>query len=228
MLKVEILKKFFTLVGVGIIAFSWAVIGFAHTGGTDGSGGHYNRSTGEYHYHHGYSEHQHPNGVCPYDYNNNTDAVEKGLFPNSTYINKENLENVLKKEFGGEFGEEIRDVIVYASNTELLEINLTYYVEYDSLRDTALKQYGENVTERIFSHPDLIILTPEDIMDTHQLDVHEDDKNNEDNKPILSEVFNEAIDWIKNIGIALVVMFLPGFLVELVKYLKDIFFNKKK
>lgn len=227
-MKVEVLKKFFALVCFGIIAFSLAVIGFAHPGGTDESGGHYNRSTGEYHYHHGYAEHQHPNGVCPYDYNDNTDTVEKGLLPNSTYIDKENLENVLKKEFGGEFGEEIRDAIVYASNTELLEINLTYYVEYDSLRDTALRQYGENVTERIFSHPDLIILTPEDIMDTHQLDVHEDDKNNEDSKLNLSELFNEAIDWIKNIGIALIVMFLPGFLVEVVKCLRGRFFNKKK
>ena len=40
---------------------------YAHPGNTDSQGGHYNRSTGEYHYHHGEPEHQHPNGVCPYD-----------------------------------------------------------------------------------------------------------------------------------------------------------------
>lgn len=45
---------------------------FAHSGGTDGAGGHYNHSTGEYHYHHGYSAHQHPGGVCPYDYDDRT------------------------------------------------------------------------------------------------------------------------------------------------------------
>lgn len=39
----------------------------AHSGGTDSNGGHYNHSTGEYHYHHGYPAHQHPGGVCPYD-----------------------------------------------------------------------------------------------------------------------------------------------------------------
>lgn len=39
---------------------------FAHSGGTDSKGGHYDHSTGEYHYHHGYSAHQHPNGICPY------------------------------------------------------------------------------------------------------------------------------------------------------------------
>lgn len=41
--------------------------GFAHSGGTDSKGGHYDRSTGQYHYHHGYEAHQHPNGVCPYE-----------------------------------------------------------------------------------------------------------------------------------------------------------------
>ena len=46
---------------------------FAHSGRTDGNGGHYNRSTGEYHYHHGYPAHQHKNGVCPYDHNDKTD-----------------------------------------------------------------------------------------------------------------------------------------------------------
>ena len=47
----------------------------AHPGRTDASGGHHNRSTGEYHYHHGYSAHDHydmdGNGTidCPYNFN---------------------------------------------------------------------------------------------------------------------------------------------------------------
>lgn len=40
---------------------------YAHSGRTDGAGGHNDNITGGYHYHHGYPEHQHPNGVCPYD-----------------------------------------------------------------------------------------------------------------------------------------------------------------
>lgn len=44
-----------------------APLALAHSGRTDSSGGHYDRSTGEYHYHHGMSAHQHPGGVCPYD-----------------------------------------------------------------------------------------------------------------------------------------------------------------
>lgn len=43
-----------------------------HSGRTDANGGHYDRSTGEYHYHHGYPAHQHENGICPYDFNDQT------------------------------------------------------------------------------------------------------------------------------------------------------------
>ena len=51
----------------------------AHSGNTDANGGHYDRSTGEYHYHHGYPAHQHydmdGDGVadCPYDFDDKTD-----------------------------------------------------------------------------------------------------------------------------------------------------------
>lgn len=67
-----------------------ATLGFAHSGGTDSKGGHYNSDTGEYHYHHGHSAHQHPNGVCPYEEdekntNSNYEYAEK-LFDNTTSI----------------------------------------------------------------------------------------------------------------------------------------------
>lgn len=51
----------------------------AHSGKTDANSGHYDRSTGEYHYHHGYPAHQHydmdGDGVadCPYDFDDKTD-----------------------------------------------------------------------------------------------------------------------------------------------------------
>lgn len=38
-----------------------------HSGRTDEDGGHTDSSTGEYHYHHGYPAHQHPDGKCPYE-----------------------------------------------------------------------------------------------------------------------------------------------------------------
>lgn len=49
-----------------LFLFSANLTVYAHKGGTDSAGGHYNSSTGEYHYHHGYPAHQHPNGICPY------------------------------------------------------------------------------------------------------------------------------------------------------------------
>lgn len=64
------MKRLFALVCALLLLAAPAL---AHPGSTDGSGGHYNRSTGEYHYHHGYSAHQHPDGVCPYDFKDKTD-----------------------------------------------------------------------------------------------------------------------------------------------------------
>ena len=52
----------------------------AHAGKTDAAGGHYDHSTGEYHYHHGYPAHQHydmdGDGFrdCPYDFDDKTGA----------------------------------------------------------------------------------------------------------------------------------------------------------
>ena len=46
---------------------------FAHSGRTDEYGGHWDNTTGEYHYHHGYPAHQHINGICKYNYVDNTE-----------------------------------------------------------------------------------------------------------------------------------------------------------
>ena len=55
---------FLCIIACFLLGFS--LIAYAHSGGTDSAGGHYNHSTGEYHYHHGHPAHQHPDGVCPY------------------------------------------------------------------------------------------------------------------------------------------------------------------
>lgn len=44
----------------------------AHPGRTDANGGHADSADGSYHYHHGFSAHQHTGGVCPYDYEDQT------------------------------------------------------------------------------------------------------------------------------------------------------------
>lgn len=57
-----------------------AVTVYAHPGKTDSNGGHTDRSTGEYHYHHGYPAHNHSDldedGIkeyCPYNHDDATD-----------------------------------------------------------------------------------------------------------------------------------------------------------
>jgi hypothetical protein len=57
----------FVLACVLLLSFA-----YAHPGKTDGKGGHTDRSTGEYHYHHGYPAHQHPNGTCIYEFDDKT------------------------------------------------------------------------------------------------------------------------------------------------------------
>lgn len=68
----RLLKLFVAIV----LCISLSVVAFAHPGRTDSKGGHMNHSTGEYHYHHGYSAHQHydmdGDGSldCPYNFKN--------------------------------------------------------------------------------------------------------------------------------------------------------------
>jgi hypothetical protein len=75
---------------------------YAHSGGTDGNGGH-NSSTG-YHYHHGYPAHQHENGQCPYEFDDktgwnsgsSTEAEEKtddNIIEKTNETEKENRQN---------------------------------------------------------------------------------------------------------------------------------------
>lgn len=81
-----VMKRFFILVCMVFVAFSSVVICFAHPGGTDGNGGHYDRNTGEYHYHHGYPEHQHEDGECPYNYRDNTNHSSKSSIRTSQIL----------------------------------------------------------------------------------------------------------------------------------------------
>lgn len=70
------------------------VVAIAHPGRTDSNGGHHDRSTGEYHYHHGMEPHQHSDmdgdGTldCPYQF------VDKTESPNSQKKSKSFLDYV--------------------------------------------------------------------------------------------------------------------------------------
>ena len=62
----------------------FATVSSAHSGKTDAWGGHYDLSTGEYHYHHGYPAHSHSGG-CPYDYKDKTSSTSGSSSGNKTY-----------------------------------------------------------------------------------------------------------------------------------------------
>jgi hypothetical protein len=68
------MKRVFAIFICFVLLFSCAASVSAHSGGTDSIGGHYDSSTGEYHYHHGYPAHQHPGGKCPYDFKDKTNS----------------------------------------------------------------------------------------------------------------------------------------------------------
>lgn len=67
-----------TLFAALMFTLSTVTIALAHPGRTDANGGHTDSSTGEYHYHHGYSAHQHydidGDGLpdCPYNFDDKT------------------------------------------------------------------------------------------------------------------------------------------------------------
>ncbi len=67
-MKRRILSIFIALLS----AFLLSAVVFAHPGQTDEDGGHYDRSTGEYHYHHGYPAHLHTGGQCPHEFDDRT------------------------------------------------------------------------------------------------------------------------------------------------------------
>lgn len=73
-----ILKRWLILILVLFTVSCLPICAFAHPGNTNDDGGHYDRSTGEYHYHHGYPAHDHydmdGDGIidCPYDFDDKT------------------------------------------------------------------------------------------------------------------------------------------------------------
>ena len=74
--------KYWIILLLFLIFFLSVTKVYAHSGKTDSDGGHYDKETGEYHYHHGYPAHQHydMNGDgkadCPYDFKDKTSTAK--------------------------------------------------------------------------------------------------------------------------------------------------------
>lgn len=80
------MKKTFSIFAVLLLIMMCCLplLAYAHPGRTDGNGGHTDRDTGEYHYHHGYSAHDHwdmdGDGIkdCPYNFDDKTSHKNSG------------------------------------------------------------------------------------------------------------------------------------------------------
>ena len=106
-------------------------VSYAHQGRTDSSGGHYNRSTGKYHYHHGYSAHQHVNGICPYE-----DNKEENNEKSSWEKYKESRENNTEK-FDINKLQNLEKSNLYVENTSKVSSNVIVTTDKfsDELKD---------------------------------------------------------------------------------------------
>ncbi len=98
------------IIGMILLIFSIALSVFpcfvsAHPGRTDSAGGHYDRSMGEYHYHHGYPAHQHENGVCKYNFDDQTNS-------NNNQTNSNNNTGIKKASSNTESNERYKFIII--------------------------------------------------------------------------------------------------------------------
>ena len=80
-----------------------AAVAFAHSGGTDENGGHWDHSTGTYHYHHGYPAHQHPNGVCPYDFDDAAEESSSSSLTSRVYSTSTSSRNATAEQTGSAY-----------------------------------------------------------------------------------------------------------------------------
>lgn len=144
------------------IAFLLAVVPLevnAHPGNTDDNGGHYDHDTGEYHYHHGYSAHQHydinGDGVidCPYNYtepttSTNTSSAGAGYYLSNGWLSDEEFDDLLNESFrngydsGYDAGYEYGKTVGYENASSDLENE--YAKKLEDAKDNAYKD-GRNI-----------------------------------------------------------------------------------
>lgn len=93
-------KLYLFFVSAAIVSTMLPIQATAHSGKTDSAGGHYDRSAGEYHFHHGYAAHSHSDMDgdgdidCPYEFKNN-ESPQYGV----STTNSNNLQGVKKSEY---------------------------------------------------------------------------------------------------------------------------------
>lgn len=129
-MKNKFLKTFFILL---LLVFQFIVIVNAHPGRTDSNGGHYDRSTGEYHYHNGESAGKNQNSSNETYTYENFEAPTKNYNSNSSK-NSQELKN---------FIEDLGTVLFYLF-LGVVVICGNYLVIKDKIEERKLKKIRKN------------------------------------------------------------------------------------
>lgn len=130
------MKKTFSVLFCLMLLF---VSASAHAGRTDAAGGHWDRSSGTYHYHHGYPAHQHTNGICPYDYNDLTGSNSGSSSSIST------VSSVYYENEPGDYGPEAETD--FETKRDAFHSGFEWGVEYSHDDDIAGSAYNDGYDE---------------------------------------------------------------------------------
>jgi len=119
-------KRYILILIVPILICLTVLQTSAHQGRTDGKGGHTNSATGDYHYHHGYPAHNHPGGICPYEYDDKTNhnSGSNTNSSNSSAVGDSNSANLSNKN-NAVYIEEVASWILTISSIIAL---ITYFL----------------------------------------------------------------------------------------------------
>ena len=134
------MKKTLAVIFCFMLVFTCAS---AHPGRTDSNGGHWDHSTGEYHYHHGYEAHQHPNGICPYDYNDLTGSTSGSSSASSSV--SANTVSVPYEGDPGDYGPEAE--WEFETKRDAHYSGFEWGVEYSHNRDNPDSAFSEGYNE---------------------------------------------------------------------------------
>lgn len=111
-----------------------SIVVSAHSGATDSNGGHYDHSTGEYHYHHGYPAHDHydmdGDGVkdCPYNFDNQTNNNSSNNSSNEENNSSSITENNTKKPKNKITFGKVAEIVFLLIPLSLLTLHTLYIV----------------------------------------------------------------------------------------------------
>ena len=144
-------NRIFKICVVWCVVLLFNIAASAHSGKTDSAGGHYDRQTGEYHYHHGYPAHSHSveDGIidCPYDFDDNTNHNNSSS--NQTNSSNSSKGNLDKEKDKISFWEIIKHVflLILLSLTTLYIIYFVFVMLFFLIEVIFEKVFNKSIEE---------------------------------------------------------------------------------